>query len=387
MKEEPIDTAQIDLATLRQKEFPAAQKYRIFIARQAHEAVWEHARQSVNEGREEKGEIVEVGGVLIGEIYKDKEGPFLEIAAAIVAQHTKNEGTQMTFTPETWVHVNQVKAKKYPDARIVGWYHTHPRFGIFLSDMDKFIHQHHFPQPWTTALVVDPVKETEGFFVWNDGEPSPAREYWVGSERRESAKTRRPSPAEPPKRRTEEQPQQESPLAQSLSAVSVAVCFVALLFLFWVVFSREANHSDTEKVVIQVLDAQGNELQNSHDALLVLARQLAAPRKEGDGADAQIQIQLQQVASGLGRASLLNTLAQARLANRQDVIDRIQAEMPGAMPAQKPNNGQATDQQKNPDQNAKPDASKPDSGKQSPATPDTNKQDKPNKAPAEGKKQ
>jgi len=69
----------------------------------------------------------------------------------------------MTFTPETWVQVNRVKDQRYADAKIVGWYHTHPRFGIFLSDMDKFIHKHHFSQPWTTALVVDPVQETRVF--------------------------------------------------------------------------------------------------------------------------------------------------------------------------------------------------------------------------------
>ncbi|HEY6969601.1 MAG TPA: hypothetical protein VJA94_10380, partial [Candidatus Angelobacter sp.] len=280
----------------------------------------------MNANREDKTEIVEVGGILIGNIYKDKLGPFLEITAAIVGKHTKNEGTQMTFTPDTWEYVNQVKSKKYPDDRIVGWYHTHPRFGIFLSDMDKFIHRHHFPQPWTTAMVVDPVQQSEGFFLWNEGEPCSAGEYWVGGERRETA---RPAPAqsmEKPLRGSEpERPrQQESPMVQSVSAVAMALCFVGLLFLFWMIFSREASHSDTEKVVLAALDAQAAELQNSHGALVAVQNQIAASPKDITPAGQQLEIQAMQLAdNGLQRAALLSAMAQAKLANRQDIVDRI----------------------------------------------------------------
>jgi proteasome lid subunit RPN8/RPN11 len=57
----------------------------------------------------------------------------------------------------------------YPDesAVIVGWYHTHPGFGIFLSGMDQFIHQNFFIQLWHVALVLDPVARRSGFFCWD----------------------------------------------------------------------------------------------------------------------------------------------------------------------------------------------------------------------------
>ena len=50
---------------------------------------------------------------------------------------------------------------------MVGWYHTHPGVGIFLSGMDLFIHQNFFTQMWHVAYVLDPRARTSGFFCWN----------------------------------------------------------------------------------------------------------------------------------------------------------------------------------------------------------------------------
>ena len=56
--------------------------------------------------------------------------------------------------------------KLHPDLDIVGWYHTHPDFGIFLSGHDLFIHRNFFDQPLQVAYVVDPIRQTRGFFRW-----------------------------------------------------------------------------------------------------------------------------------------------------------------------------------------------------------------------------
>lgn len=53
--------------------------------------------------------------------------------------------------------------------RILGWYHTHPGFGIFLSAMDMFIHENFFNESDQLALVYDPVKGEDGLFVWREG--------------------------------------------------------------------------------------------------------------------------------------------------------------------------------------------------------------------------
>jgi hypothetical protein len=68
--------------------------------------------------------------------------------------------------------------KHYPDLRIVGWYHTHPGHGIFLSDMDIFLHESFFGLPWQMALVYDPQSGQESIFDASEGK-SHKLEYLV----------------------------------------------------------------------------------------------------------------------------------------------------------------------------------------------------------------
>jgi proteasome lid subunit RPN8/RPN11 len=115
----------------------------------------------------------EVAGVMIGPPpEKQPDGRYLvHISDTIIAKHTRMQGASVTYTPESWRHVNDKLAEMYPDesAVIVGWYHTHPGFGIFLSGMDQFIHQNFFTQPWHVAMVLDPVAQRSGFFCWDRG--------------------------------------------------------------------------------------------------------------------------------------------------------------------------------------------------------------------------
>ncbi len=113
----------------------------------------------------------EVAGVLIGERpEKQPDGRYVvHIFDTIIAKYTVMNGASVTYTPESWRYMNDSLREKYPDdtAVIVGWYHTHPGFGIFLSGMDLFIHQNFFTQIWHVAYVLDPRARTSGFFSWD----------------------------------------------------------------------------------------------------------------------------------------------------------------------------------------------------------------------------
>lgn len=111
---------------------------------------------------------VEVCGVLAGNVFRDDAGSYLLIEAAVRGDHADNSTANVTFTAETWSHIQGVMEKDHADLRIVGWYHTHPGFGIFLSDMDLFIHDNFFNLPWQIALVYDPVSGEDGVFIWRD---------------------------------------------------------------------------------------------------------------------------------------------------------------------------------------------------------------------------
>jgi proteasome lid subunit RPN8/RPN11 len=107
----------------------------------------------------------EVCGVLIGE----QRGEVVEVQASIEALNAAQAGTHVTFTQDAWEEIYRVKDEKYPEHRIVGWYHSHPGFGVFLSEHDTFIHKNFFSAPNQVAWVYDPHTDEEGCFGWFDG--------------------------------------------------------------------------------------------------------------------------------------------------------------------------------------------------------------------------
>lgn len=135
--------------------------FSIYISMEAMTRIKKHALEDTNR---------EIGGMLVGEVNKNNGKKYIDITASIEAQHTSRSGASVTFTHRTWDCVFRTMDKDYPDKIIVGWYHTHPNFGIFLSEDDLFIHKNFFNMEWHVAYVLDPVKNQSGFFNWNKGE-------------------------------------------------------------------------------------------------------------------------------------------------------------------------------------------------------------------------
>lgn len=106
----------------------------------------------------------EVGGVLVGNF--EREGALPIVTGAIPALAADEQRATLTFTQDAWEHIHRVLDTEYPGERIVGWYHSHPGFGIFLSSHDLFIHRNFFSGRSQIAVVVDPIKCEEGVFAW-----------------------------------------------------------------------------------------------------------------------------------------------------------------------------------------------------------------------------
>jgi proteasome lid subunit RPN8/RPN11 len=111
----------------------------------------------------------ELGGFLLGGFYQDQR-PYVEIRHFLPAVDATSRAASLTFTHDTWARLNRDVEVQYPDQRVLGWQHTHPNMGLFLSGYDLFIHRHFFPQPWQIAMVVDPCRCEFEFFQWRDGE-------------------------------------------------------------------------------------------------------------------------------------------------------------------------------------------------------------------------
>lgn len=111
---------------------------------------------------------VEQGGVLVGAI--DETTGTLLIYGSIPAEGAEATQSSLTFTHDAWDHISLTMETDWPDKRIVGWYHSHPGFGIFLSDFDQFICDNFFSEPWQAAYVHDPISGDDGFFARRDGD-------------------------------------------------------------------------------------------------------------------------------------------------------------------------------------------------------------------------
>ncbi len=134
------------------RKFPgqrgAVSKLRVNIEREAYAELIAHAKSSLK---------AEVCGVLAGEVCEDDEGLFVSVEAMIRGTAASQASTHVTFTQETWNLIHRSLEKDFPDLRIVGWYHTHPGFGVEFSEMDLFIQRNFFPGATHLALVTDPL--------------------------------------------------------------------------------------------------------------------------------------------------------------------------------------------------------------------------------------
>ncbi len=99
----------------------------------------------------------EICGVLVGDVCEDDKGLFVCVKGAIRGKSAQQDRAHVTFTQETWNAIHKEKDRNYSKQQIVGWYHSHPGFGVEISDMDRFIHENFFSSETQIALVTDPL--------------------------------------------------------------------------------------------------------------------------------------------------------------------------------------------------------------------------------------
>lgn len=155
----PADAGTLRL--LRKISGPREPGFAVVIQRGALDAVHAHGQSDMG---------VEICGVLVGELHHDRISQYLLISAQIPGEKAASKQTQVTFTAETWNAIQAEMEKNHAGKQIVGWYHTHPGFGVFLSGMDLFIQDNFFNLPHQVAWVYDPVAGIDGAFVWRNGQ-------------------------------------------------------------------------------------------------------------------------------------------------------------------------------------------------------------------------
>lgn len=121
----------------------------------------------------------EVGSILLGTHVRHGDKTYVIISNFIEAEYTEATAATLTFTHKTWEHIHKNRELMYSDKKIVGWHHTHPGYGIFLSNYDLFIQENYFNLEWQVAYVVDPVANTRGFFDWEKGKVTRMTGFYI----------------------------------------------------------------------------------------------------------------------------------------------------------------------------------------------------------------
>jgi proteasome lid subunit RPN8/RPN11 len=97
----------------------------------------------------------EIGGLLLGRFADGR----LRITgyAPMACEHATGPSFTLSANDFERLAGQLAEARGGPAERQpVGWYHSHTRSGVFLSDADQELHRHFFPEAWQVALVLRP---------------------------------------------------------------------------------------------------------------------------------------------------------------------------------------------------------------------------------------
>src|SRR5580700_7138006 len=118
----------------------------------------EEIRQEVSEGfqRLSRGGV-EVGGILYG----SRDGRTVRVTAIrpIACEHARGPAFQLSDTDREMLSEQLECEPEDPhlaDLICVGWFVSHTRSGIALTDLDQEIFSKYFPAPWQVTLVIRP---------------------------------------------------------------------------------------------------------------------------------------------------------------------------------------------------------------------------------------
>ena len=216
----------------------------------------------------------ESGGMLVGTIIEEFGKTNIVISGFVEAKFCEATPTTLKFTHETWEFVHKEIEKKHKGKKIVGWIHTHPDFGIFLSEYDKFIHQNFFSEAYQVAYVVDPIQDIEGFYFWINGNIEKCKGFYIYDKTgtQITVDTGKDEPAEE---------KAAAPLF-SIKNILIAILSVAVVFL---IFSNISTNNQLEQLEKEQekLETQQVTLTNSANQALMQMQQLIAEQ------DADIQ--------------------------------------------------------------------------------------------------
>lgn len=110
-------------------------------------------------------------GYLVGRVGHTQTGSELLtiVEQAVPLPSSYATATHVAITSESLSVLAAAVREFPPGVAAVGWFHTHPGLGIFLSGTDHHTQRTCFPHEWQVAVVLDPVDRAMGVFTGPSG--------------------------------------------------------------------------------------------------------------------------------------------------------------------------------------------------------------------------
>lgn len=130
--------------------------------------------QGVSTFSEEEDQLPEIGGLLMGKVAFDQkeEQYYVSIEEFAPIEAAAQDEISLEFSNQSLAKVFSKYEDEHPELALVGWFHTHPGHGLFLSKPDLRIQEGFFTRPYQFAMEMDSKSENldTGFFTWKNGD-------------------------------------------------------------------------------------------------------------------------------------------------------------------------------------------------------------------------
>lgn len=122
---------------------------------------------------------IEVGGYLFGRTYADETRAVVDVCGIYPIVSRDATLCHFRFRIEDSHRAERFLLAHFPGTEIVGWFHTHPGHGVFMSSVDVNTHLRYFAPFHRVAMVVDPIHLTFGAFVRREEDIYSLANLWV----------------------------------------------------------------------------------------------------------------------------------------------------------------------------------------------------------------
>jgi proteasome lid subunit RPN8/RPN11 len=157
----------------RVKSVPGDEPYPLYLSRRAEERIRNHALSR----REERLEVL---GFLLGDVHTHS-GATYTVVTDVATTDLDASSVAVRFDRGAFEKLFESMDAAGPDKLLVGWYHSHPGHGCFMSERDVETQTTQFPEPHHAAVVVDPIGFEWEAYAMRDGRviPIPFVVFWA----------------------------------------------------------------------------------------------------------------------------------------------------------------------------------------------------------------